>query len=524
LLTLNEEHPEAFQVKDRRSWVRSEARKIARRLKPAEGGRDARGTGPEFAAQTIRYETSDRARAIPCGGIGAIHQLARKVGLVTALHTRVPILKRRRPYSEADHVLNIAYNIMCGGAVLDDIEVRRNDGAFLNALGARTIPDPTTAGDFCRRFDAEQIRLLMDVVNDVRVGVWQKQSPAFFEETARIDADGSLVATSGACKQGMDVAYNGVWGYHPLVVSLANTNEPLFIVNRGGNRPSQERAPEFFAAAIALCRRAGWTDILLRGDTAFSQTAHFDRWHDDGVRFVFGYDAYKPMVARAESDEASEFQELIRKADKLFEDQDTETRAKQPRIKEQIVRDREYRNLRLEREDVAEFDHRPNKAARSYRFVALRKTIVEEKGQRCLGQTYRYFFYVTNDRDMTCEQIVREANGRCNQENLLAQLKSGVQALRAPLNTLESNWAYMVIASLAWSLKAWFALTTPAAPRWRDTHEADRARVLRMEFRSFVQRFILIPTQILRTGRTLVYRLLAWRPELPVFFRLLDAL
>jgi hypothetical protein len=306
------------------------------------------------------------------------------------------------------------------------------------------------------------------------------------------------------------------------VVSLANTGEPLFIVNRSANRPSQEGAPDYFARAIALCRRAGWADILLRGDTAFSQAAHFDRWHDDGVRFVFGYDAYKPMIARAESDEASEYSELVRVADIAFAAR--ERRAKQPRVKEQVVRDREFLNLRLEREDVAEFEHRPTKASRSYRFVVLRKTIVEERGQLCLGSAYRYFFYVTNDRDMSCDDVVREANGRCNQENLLAQLKGAVAALRAPLNTLESNWAYMVIASLAWSLKAWFALLMPARGRWRDAHAADRERVLRMEFRSFVQRIIMVPAQILHTGRTLVYRLLAWRPDLPLLFRFLDAL
>lgn len=475
-----------------------------------------------MTARTMRYEAADRVRAIPCGGIGVMHRLAWKVGLVDALDKRLPILKRRRPYSEADHVLNIAYNVLCGGAVLDDIETRRCDAAFLDALGARAIPDPTTAGDFCRRFGVEQIHALMDIVNDIRVGVWQRQPTAFFAQTARIDADGSLVETEGECKQGMDVSYNGVWGYHPLVVSLANTGEPLYIANRSGNRPSQEGAPEYFARAIALCRQAGWSDILLRGDTAFSQAAYFDGWDDDGVRFVFGYDAYKPLVARAESDEASDYTALVRKANAAFWDR--ENRAKQPRVKEEIVRDREFRNLRLEREDVAEFEHQPTSARRPYRFIVLRKTIVEERGQCCLGTKYRYFFYVTNDRAMTREQVVREANGRCNQENLLAQLKGAVAALRAPLNTLEANWVYMVIASLAWSLKAWFALSIHAQGRWRVAHEAERERVLRMEFRSFVQRLMLVPAQILRTGRTLVYRILAWRPELPILFRVLDAL
>ena len=496
--------------------------KITARLEAAEGGQEPLGDGPEFSAGKIHYEIAERNHAITCGGIGAMHQLANKVGLVAAINTRLQLLQRRRPYSDADHILNIAYNVMCGGFVLDDIELRRNDIAFLDALGARTIPDPTTSGDYCRRFQPHDIDRLMDLANDIRIGIWKRQSLAFFEGPARIDADGTLVATTGESKEGMDLSYNGVWGYHPLVVSLANTGEPLFIVNRSGNRPSHEGAAAYFTRAIAVARLGGWKDVLLRGDTDFSQTAYLDGWDDDGVRFVFGYDASKAMTARADAIEEAEYREFVRRADETFEDR--KQRAKPPWVKEQIVREREYRNLCLAREDLAEFEYQPTKANRPYRIVVLRKTIVEERGQRCIGQDYRYFFYITNDRTMTPEQVIDEANSRCNQENLHAQLKGGVRALRAPLNTLNANWAYMAITALAWSLKAWFALLIPIAPRWRTQHEADRERVLHMEFRSFVQRFILVPAQIVRTGRRLIYRLLAWRPELPILFRLLDAL
>jgi hypothetical protein len=506
-----------------RRQLASRKSEIERRLEPAQGGLEPLGEGPEFAARRIEYEIADRMRAITTGGIGAMLMLASKVGLVDAIDERLEILRRHRPYRDSDHVLNIALNILCGGRVLDDIEVRRNDTSFLDALGARTIPDPTTAGDFCRRFDSDAIHRLMDIINDVRVRVWKRQPSSFFDGVARIDADGSLVATEGECKQGMGLSYNNVWGYHPLVVSLANTQEPLYIVNRGGNRPSEEGAPDYFARAIAVCREAGWKQILLRGDTAFMQASHFDRWDRDGVRFVFGYDALRSLVERAEGLADRAYRDLVRHADAALDDARFE-RAKQPRVKEAIIVNRGYRNLRLFNEEVAEFEYKPGPCSQPYRFIVLRKSIVEERGQRCLDTMYRYYFYVTNDRTMTAEEVVREANDRCNQENLLAQLKGGVPALRAPLNTLEANWAYMVIASLAWSLKAWFALVSPVCPRWREQHEAERQRILRMDFRSFLQRVIQIPAQILRSGRRLIYRLLAWRPDLAFFFRTLDSL
>lgn len=489
------------------------------RLAPLIGGTEPRQPGtPEFHGPQPKYELAERTAAVGCGGVGAIHRMVRRIGLPELLDSGLGILKRARPYQDSDHVLNIAYNLLCGGHVLDDIELRRNDAAFLDLLGARAIPDPTTAGDFCRRFDSDAVWRLMDVLNDARMRVWKMSSLPVTKETARIDVDGTLVGTAGECKRGMDLSHKGVWGYHPLVVSLANTGEPLFIVNRSGNRPSHDGAPAVLDKAIELCRRAGFADILLRGDTDFSMSAHLDRWDDAGVRFVFGHDANPPFVERADDVHPGDFEELHRKAGQAFANK----RTRPPRVKEEIVRDRGYLNKRLVSEDTAEFEHQPHRAKRCYRVVVLRKFIEEERGQLSIGTNFRYFFYITNDRTLTQAQVVAESNDRCNQENINAQLK-GSRALRAPLNSLHSNWAYMVIASLAWTLKVWFALLLPIEPRQLDQHQADQQRVLRMEFRSFVQRFMLIPAQIASHARALTVRLLSWRSDLPILFRFLDA-
>jgi len=471
-----------------------------------------------FTGTQIRYEIAERARAIGVGGLGAIHNLAQRVGLIKAIDQSLHLLKVHLPYHESDHVLNIAYNLLAGGDRLEDIEIRRNDEAYLDALGAQRIPDPTTAGDFCRRFSVADIEALQSAINSVRLEVWRQQPDPFFEE-AVIEADGALVETLGECKFGMDISHKGVWGYHPLVLSLANTQEPLFIVNRSGNRPSHEGAAEYFDRAAALAREAGFRLITLRGDTDFSQTTHLDEWHSQGIRFVFGMDAAPNLVEKANSLPRSAWRRLERKPKYVVK---TEPREKAERVKEGIVVEREFENIRLLSEDVAEFDYRPSACKTTYRIVVVRKNLSIERGERRLFDDLRYFFYITNDSTSSTSEIVFTANQRCNQENLLAQFKSEVRALHAPVNDLVSNWAYMVMASLAWTLKAWFALLLPETGAWANRRREEKRATLGMEFKKFVNSFVRIPAQVIKTGRRIVLRVLAWNPSQRIFFRAVD--
>jgi len=500
-----------------RKEIERRKREVARRLDK----NDNRGCDqPIMTASNIHYEIADRTRATAAGGIGAMHLLVKKLGLDEAIDRSLGLLKIHLPYFESDHVLNIAYNLLAGGTRLEHLELLRSNAAYLDALGARRIPDPTTAGDFCRRFDTSHIGCLQNVFNGTRLKVWRQQPKSFFNQ-AIIDADGTMVETSGECKEGMNINYKGQWGYHPLILSLANTGEPLFVVNRSGNRPSHENAAWYFDRSIELCRKAGFKKILLRGDTDFTQSQHLDRWDGQDVQFVFGIDATDKLYEIAENLPPEAWKVLTRRVKRQVK---TEPRARPENIKQQVVEERKFEDIRTVKEYVAEFTYQPGKCQKAYRVVVVWKDLEVYKGQGKLFDDTRCFFYITNIEDQPAEEIVFAANDRCNQENLHAQLKGGVCSLTAPVDNLLSNWAYMVMGSLAWSLKAWAALVLPEEGRWGHKHREEKYKLLRMEFATFRQAFMNIPAQIVRTGRKIVYRLLAWNPWQHVFFRLLDQL
>ena len=450
----------------------------------------------------MHYEVGANVDATCFGGIAALHRLVTKLGLPAAIDADLELLKVHLPYHESDHVLNLAYNVACGGTRLEDIERLRHDTAYMNALGADLIPDPTTAGDFCRRFADQDVVALMEAINSVRSRLWAGRGKDLLGPVTYLDVDGTLAPTTGAKKAGMDISYKGIWGYHPLIISLANTREVLYLVNRPGNVPSHTDAAQWINAGIDLV--APHTPrVCLRGDTDFSLTAHFDTWAER-VDFVFGMDNTTPLRTRADGLPQTAWRRLHRPAP--YTSATGQVRARRQDVKQGIVTDRAYLDLRLNYEDVAEFTYTPGKCARGYRVIALRKNISRARGEHVLIEEIRYFFYITTLVAESAEQIVDLANERCDQENVIAQLKSGVNALRVPLYDLVSNWAYMVCAALAWNIKSWFALMMHRT--------SDRRAYLAMEFRRFLNTIILIPAMIIRRARGITIRLIGYTPAI----------
>lgn len=500
-----------------RRQLQKRNRKLRRRISAADG----KWQSPMIRPCSTKLELSDKQQAISCGGLAAIMGLIKAVGLRRELNVSAKVFKLHLPYDEADHIFNIALNLLAGGTCLDHIEHRRNDEAYLDALGAERIPDPTTAGDFCRRFSQLQLIMVMQAINRVRQTIWKQQEDTFFD-CATIEADGTMVETDGEKKAGIGINHKGQWGYHPLVITLAETQEVLYLLNRSGNRPSHEHSSLGFKLAIEQCKKAGFRKIRLRGDTDFSSTEHLDAWDQQGVKFILGFDARQNLCRIAENLSKTAWNPLDRTSQPSIPKAE---RAKRPNAKEPIVIANGYENQKLRAESYAEFDYRPFACEKTYRMIVVRKEIDVTSGQMFLFDKEKYFFYITNEDqgDVPGREVIRNANRRCNQENTISQLKACC-ALSAPLDNLESNGAYMLFASLAWTLKIWSGMMIRVTGNANQKHvrRDARNRIIRMEYWTFLNSLILLPAQVVRSARKRVFRLLTYRPSVDLLFTMHD--
>lgn len=489
-----------------RKIIRNYKNNLSKRLENDNGEQKT----PVLTEKEIEYDMSGRVQAISCGGIGLVHNLVNAIGVPGLINERLELLKRNKPYHESDHILNMAYNIICGGTCLEDIELLRNNAAYMDCMDARRIPDPTTAGDFLRRFSGEDISELIDISNEMTRRVWEAALDKDDRESAIIDVDGKIQKTYGECKEGMDMSYKGVWGFSALAVTEATTGVHLAMVNRPGNALSQHDAVKWIDKAIAEAKKT-FGSVYLRGDSSFSLTEHFDEWTASGTQFIFGYDRWQNLQKIAENLPKKAWKSLVHKSSRRGK-----KRKKKMKVKPAVVIRRGYETVTQKNLFVGEFNYRPTKCAKAYRMIAVKKIVDVTEGQAHLFEDARYYFYITNIRTMSAADLVRFIHGRCNHENKIEQLDNGIHALKMPAAEFNANWAYMVIASLAWNIKSYIGLVMPDRTCGRE--------IIAAEFKSFQNRIINIPCQIVHTGRRIIIRLLNYTQWIEALLNTLTAI
>jgi hypothetical protein len=463
--------------------------------------------GQVMCLPKVHVEVDGRAEVTPYGGLDLAVQFVRRFGVAEAIDSRVHVLKLALPYYESDHVLAQVFNLYVGGTCVEDQANLQNDSAVLRLLGACRLPDPTTAGDFLRRFkerdnpgSLEGLRSAVDAIQD---GVWRKlrRGRKRKRQWAVVDMDGHIKELYGEQKEGADFSHKGQWAYHPLLVSLAGTGECLAVRNRPGNVQSPEGAPEVLGEVLPRVR-AQFPRVLVRADSAFDRKDVREAVQRSGAHFAFVGREFPDRPGIAASIPEEQWRPYRsrpqREGAERRRKKDFRSRGKKRNQRNKRARERGYRNLRLVKQWVAEVPWRPRGSEQTLRLVIRRQLIEESCGQRFLFNVHRYRYVVTDlPEDCSTEQAMDLTYQRCDQENVIEQMGSGLAVWRMPVAEFEGNAAWLEIGRLAWNLGKWIAqLALPA-------------EVVRWEWKRFRHALVYVAAQVLRRARQIWVRLAA---------------
>lgn len=468
----------------RATHVNSGTSNLGRVVKSVAGGREFRS--PRLQA---RLEPSE---STALGGLALAVGLMSRLRVAQSIDERVSLLHSRRPYHESDHVLIHVYNLFVGGSAIEDIADLQQSEPVRRMLGASRIPDPSTAGDFLRRFDRKSLAALDGAIDEAQERVWKRRYGSRKCALGIVDLDSHVRHVYGNQKEGADFTYKGGYGYHPLVISLAETQECLRLVNRSGNTTSAEGAAQELAGLVPLLTRR-FEKVLVRGDSAFARQDIFDVCDANGLHFAMVSGAQQNFAALAEG-----LDERCWRPFRGTEETSTherKTRRRGRNLRRLRARRRGKRDLKLEKQWLAEIDYTPARSNKAYRLI-IRKQRIEECEQGELFELWRYRYVLTNlPRSVFTEEVVRQTYRRCDQENVIEQLQSGVAALRMPTGGFLANYAHLVCARLAHNIKSWLAML--ALP----------SEVMRWEWKRFRKAFVYVAASVVRSARQNILRL-----------------
>jgi hypothetical protein len=457
-------------------------------------------TGRVMRHPLLHLEADARGETTHYGGLVLAQQLVRRLGIAQRLDQGLRLFKRHAPYYESDHVLALTYTLYVDGTCLEDQGALQGSEAVRRMVGACRIPDPTTAGDFLRRFKtAAEVEQLSAVIDEVQQEAWSQlprrvRRQRLRHELALVDLDGHIKPLYGEHKEGADFSYDGRWSYQPLVVSLGGSGECLRVVNQPGNARSSQAAAGALRQVLPWVKRH-FRNALVRGDTDFDRADVLQAAIDAGAYFAIGGRVYANRAALAAALPESAWQPFIPRVQRGPCSAPTR-QGRSPNWRQHKVAQRGFRNLRTSGQWLTELSYQPTGLERPCRMIVRRIRIEEQNGQGALFESFRYRLILSNlPRSYTPRQIIDLAYQRCDQENVIEQFGAGIAGWRMPVAEFMGNWAWLQIARLAWNLGKWIAqLALPA-------------EVVRWEWKRFRRHFVYIAARVLKKGRRLIVQL-----------------
>ncbi len=426
----------------------------------------------------------------PYGGLALACSVVSKLRLPQSIDKHLNLLKQHRPFSESDHVLAQTYNLFVGGGCIEDMANLQNSECALRMLGACRFPDPTTGGDFLRRFAESDLDALDAAIDEVQDRVWRQRFGQRKQPQAVIDIDSHIKEVYGKQKQGADFSHKGSWSYHPLAITFAKTQEVLRLVNRSGNAHSARGAVKQIQEVLDWLGKR-FKQIILRGDSAFLSHEVTDTVHENGHHFALvmpGYPNLNELADQLPPESWTEFEPASKKQRKKRREGKPKRNRRQ-NLRQEKALHLKKRNLQLQEQWVAEIPYKMARSKHTYRLIIRKQRIFEHNRQSLLFETWRYRFALTNMEATSANEILDLTYQRCDQENVIEQLQSGIAGMRMPTGDLLANGAFLRCARIAQNLKSWICQL------------ALREETIRWKWKRFRLSFVYVAATVIKHAR-----------------------
>jgi hypothetical protein len=396
-----------------------------------------------------------RSPLVSYGGIALIRDLISRLGIASDIDSQLSVMKRHKPYYESDHVLNLVYNFLTGGECLSDIERLQEAEGYMKILGTDSIPDPTTAGDFLVRFQAEDVadfQQLLDGIQEKAFSLMDKKR----KELATVDHDSSIHEVYGKKKEGADYSYENTYSYNVQYVTLAETGDVLYQELREGNTYSSAGIKEVLPGIFERVGRH-FHHLRFRADSASYDKDIIRSCDEGGAEFFISADQTKRLMKEVLSIEEEAWKSFHRRKLQGAKRKPIKKRRKRKNHKKAVLNRRKPHRRRKGKVQIASFFYQPRGWKKEYRFVVKRTEVLDASGQLYLeGGLFQYIYHVVvTNSNCSDSRVMSIAQGRANQENLIKDFKYGLGLSHVPTGFLLANKIYFKIAALAWNIKTW---------------------------------------------------------------------